>query len=232
MNRKFDFPEDATPLHDYSDLIPEWILNLTDLNRAEVANISQAQRKYLKNIKDPVFWFRPLELYSIHHAMFCDVWKWAGKTRTSITSIGVNPPLISVRLAELCHEVNAWSKEPVELTFLERAARIHHRLVYIHPFENGNGRFARLIADRYLIFWKCAYSIWPSNLYREGKSRSFYIEALKEADRGNYDSLIQFMHEHKARDPSLNKFQTSSYYKKQMTKEQRIACLKALFRRA
>jgi fido (protein-threonine AMPylation protein) len=27
------------------------------------------------------------------------------------------------------------------------AIRYHHRLVFIHPFPNGNGRHARLIAD-------------------------------------------------------------------------------------
>ena len=29
----------------------------------------------------------------------------------------------------------------------EIALRFHHRLVFIHPFSNGNGRHARLIAD-------------------------------------------------------------------------------------
>ena len=29
----------------------------------------------------------------------------------------------------------------------EIAVRFHHRLVQIHPFPNGNGRHARLIAD-------------------------------------------------------------------------------------
>jgi len=29
----------------------------------------------------------------------------------------------------------------------EIAVRFHHRLVVIHPFPNGNGRHARLMAD-------------------------------------------------------------------------------------
>jgi Fic family protein len=29
----------------------------------------------------------------------------------------------------------------------ELAARFHHKLVYIHPFPNGNGRHGRIMAD-------------------------------------------------------------------------------------
>ncbi len=85
------------------------------------------------------------------------IWEWAGIYRKSITSIGVKPSLIPLQLAELCLEVNAWFQYPTELTFLEMAARIHHQLVFIHPFENGNGHFSRLIADRFLFAWKCSY---------------------------------------------------------------------------
>jgi fido (protein-threonine AMPylation protein) len=83
--------------------------------------------------------------------MFGSVWGWAGDYRKSITSIGLSPVMIPSQLAEFCFEVLAWFHNPVELTFVEIAARIHHRLVFIHPFENGNGRFSRLIADRFLL---------------------------------------------------------------------------------
>ena len=33
----------------------------------------------------------------------------------------------------------------------EIAVRFHHRLVQIHPFANGNGRHARLMADLLVI---------------------------------------------------------------------------------
>ncbi len=135
--------------------------------------------------------------------MFCDVWDWAGKFRKSITSIGIKPYLISNKLGELCADVKAWSDKSVDLTFIEQAARIHHRLVFIHPFENGNGRFSRLIADRYLINCGCSYPNWPY-LQDKGKSCNEYIKSLKEADKGNYDSLVKFMHTFGAKDPSLN----------------------------
>ncbi len=196
---KIKYPDGATPLNDYSELIPRWVKNLSDLNRVEAENISVAQKKYLKRSRNnPSTWFNASELKSIHFAMFCDVWKWAGKFRKSNTSIGIKPHLISNQLAELCADVKAWTSESFDLTFLEQAARIHHRLVFIHPFENGNGRFSRLVADRYLIAYECAHPNWPY-LQNNDKLRNIYIKSLQEADKGDYDPLIEFMRTYGAR---------------------------------
>ncbi|HSW73443.1 MAG TPA: mobile mystery protein B [Chlamydiales bacterium] len=190
----FDFPEGATPIHDASGLKISWVKNLEDLNGIEAENISLAQRKYLRGpIKDPVFWFDVKTLSQIHYDMFGNVWDWAGKLRKEITSIGIHPSLIPSSLAIFCKEVVSWYYEPTALTYLEKAARIHHKLVSIHLFENGNGRFSRLIADRCLIAWKCQYPLWPHNLHHLGEDRSDYLLALKEADRGNYEPLLALM---------------------------------------
>lgn len=108
---------------------------------------------------------------------------------------GIKPQFIPMRLSEFCAQVIYWGQGQVTMTYLERAARIHHQLVSIHPFENGNGRFSRLIADRYLLAYKCVHPIWPSYLGVNGEIRDRYISCLKEADHGNYLPLIQFMQE-------------------------------------
>jgi Fic-DOC domain mobile mystery protein B len=199
----FQFPEGATPLPDYSDLLLSWVQTMSDLNRVEAENISHAQRKYLRaSLKDISFWFHYKEFQTIHRSMFGKVWAWAGKQRKSVTSIGVVPGLIPLQIAELCKEVTSWSTEPVELTFLEKSARIHHRLVYIHPFENGNGRFSRLVADRCLLSWKCSHPVWPDNLQYEGTARKLYIQTLKSADKGDYGPLICLMKDLGAANPN------------------------------
>ena len=191
---RFEFPEGATPIFDSSDLLIPWVQTMGDLNRVEAENISQAQKKYLRaSLQGISSWFHYGELQAIHRAMFGKVWAWAGKQRQSVTSIGVAPGLIPLRIAELCEEVVAWSTELVELTFLEKSARIHHRLVHIHPFENGNGRFSRLVADRCLLTWKCPHPFWPDSLHREGAVRTRYIQSLKAADKGNYEPLVFLM---------------------------------------
>ncbi len=197
----FDFPEGATPLHDYSGLISKTILTQHDLNREETENIHIAQKKYLtKKVPAPATWFDIPTLKKIHKTMLNHVWSWAGEFRKSVTSIGVEPYKISYLLGELCADVQAWQSHTSSLTILEQSARIHHRLVFIHPFENGNGRFSRLVADRYLIAGGGKHPHWPY-LEDDGELRSTYIQSLKSADRGDYDPLISLMRQFRASEP-------------------------------
>jgi Fic-DOC domain mobile mystery protein B len=201
--RKFEFPEGATPLEDYSGLKLSWVQFLSDLNRVEAENIFSAQKQYLyRSVKLPETWFNPGEFKRIHWAMFHEVWEWAGSFRVVNTNIGIKPHKIPIELALFCAEVRGWSEEPYDLTLLERAARIHHRLVLIHPFENGNGRFSRLIADRYLKAYRHPFPIWPS-LENNGNIRSDYIRSLRCADRGDYDPLLQLMQQFLGKSNSL-----------------------------
>ncbi|MDX8430955.1 MAG: mobile mystery protein B [Candidatus Algichlamydia australiensis] len=203
MKKKFAFPKNATPLNDCSGLIPNWIHTLNDLNRAEANNILLAQRKYLRGkIKHPKIWFHPKELKNIHKAMFGSVWSWAGIYRKSVTSIGIKPSLIAYNLAKFCLEVSSWFEEDIELSIIEKTARVHHQLVFIHPFENGNGRFSRFIADRFLLSFQGAYPIWPRYLNQDSEDRKEYIRALQEADQGVYTLLINFMKKHGACEPN------------------------------
>lgn len=197
----FNYPIGATPLNDYSGLIPKTILTQNDLNRAEAENIFLAQKKYLfGNIGSPKYWFNIPTLKAIHKAMFGNVWVWAGDFRKSITSIGIEPYKVPYQLGELCADVDAWVHNCDGLGILEQAARIHHRLVLIHPFENGNGRFSRLIADRYLLAFDCKHPNWP---YLEDNDaiRSQYIASLKAADRGDYEPLLTIMKQFGAMEP-------------------------------
>ena len=78
--------------------------------------------------------------------MFSTVWKWAGKFRKSDKNIGISSNEIAVEMQTLCDDSKAWLEfdtYPPD----EFATRFHHRLVFIHPFANGNGRHARLMAD-------------------------------------------------------------------------------------
>lgn len=211
MEKRFEIPQGANPIADCSGLIPAWVHNSHDLNRVEAENILKAQKKYLKS-SHPKNWFQPEELKTIHQAMFKDVWNWAGIYRKSITSIGVKPGLIPTRLGELCFEVNSWWENPPQLTFTEMAARIHHQLVSIHPFENGNGRFSRLVADRFLLSWKCPYPLWPQHLNQEGVKRKDFIHSLKLADKGDYSSLVALMKQLGASDPKLSELMRDNFY--------------------
>jgi Fic family protein len=65
------------------------------------------------------------------------------------------------------------------------AAWLHHVFTQIHPFQDGNGRIARLIAS--YVFIKDSY--FPLTLV-DSQDRESYIAALEQADRGDLRPLI------------------------------------------
>jgi len=69
------------------------------------------------------------------------------------------------------------------------AAASHHRLVWIHPFLDGNGRVARLFTDTYLRSIPMpGYGLWNvSRGLARGKDK--YMEALAVADVGRRNDL-------------------------------------------
>jgi fido (protein-threonine AMPylation protein) len=75
----------------------------------------------------------------------------------------------------------------------EIAVRFHHRLVQIHPFPNGNGRHARLMADLLVIDLGAERFSWGrTNLQDASDVRRRYIAALQAADEHDIRLLLEF----------------------------------------
>lgn len=73
------------------------------------------------------------------------------------------------------------------------AVRFHHRLVFIHPFPNGNGRHARLMADLLVERLGQPRFTWGSrSLIDASETRQRYIAALQAADASDYAPLLAF----------------------------------------
>lgn len=129
----------------------------------------------------------------LHKKMFSDIWKWAGEFRRTEKNIGVDPVTIPIELRNLLEDCKFWIENKV-FDDDEVAVRLSHRMVWIHPFSNGNGRHSRLIADILISkgFGK-PYFTWGSvNLTKEGEARSRYLTALRSADNQDYKPLIEF----------------------------------------
>lgn len=73
------------------------------------------------------------------------------------------------------------------------AAWLHHRFAQIHPFQDGNGRVARVLASLVMI----RANLFPVIIYRE--QRSEYIDALEEADSGDLVKLIGLLSQNQMR---------------------------------
>jgi len=187
-------PQDdgQTPLthEELEGLIPSQITLRGELNEAEQANIIQAQSwAYSRKHKVLSIGF----LNDLHIRMFGNIWKWAGKFRTSSKNIGTDAYKINTELQELIENTSYWIEhqtyEPDEV-----AARFHHKLVLIHPYPNGNGRHARMATDLLLQSMGQPAFTWGSkNLASAGATRADYLSALRAADAHDYDKLFQFV---------------------------------------
>ena len=192
---KIQSPPGATPLDDETlqGLIPG-LTTQGELDEFEAAGIARAllwaysSRTLKKDL------LSASGLCLLHKKMFAETWHWAGQFRRKETNIGVSPENIQNQLAILLGDVQYWIKHetyPNE----EIVARFHHRLVWIHPFPNGNGRFSRLAADLLMKQLEDSIFSWgQEHLGRMGEKRAAYIQALKVADKQeHFGPLITFM---------------------------------------
>ena len=123
--------------------------------------------------------------------MFGDVWDWASKLRHAELSIGVKAYLVSIEIKKLVDDLAFWEANQTFDT-IEIASRIHHRAVQIHPFLNGNGRWSRMLANIYLKQNGLEPTKWNEDLLsKENLDRDRYIQALKQADQGDYSDLVR-----------------------------------------
>jgi Fic-DOC domain mobile mystery protein B len=186
-------PDDsATPLtpEEMRDLIPAHIADRRDLNFAEQANIARAQEWAMDGRKRDLL--REKFIKDLHQRMLADLWRWAGRFRTSQRNIGIDYWLIPVELRKLLDDARTWIEFETYPTD-EIAVRFHHRLVLIHPFPNGNGSHARLMADLLAMrLGQERFSWGRDSLRNAGNARERYIAALRTADRYDITALLAF----------------------------------------
>lgn len=80
-----------------------------------------------------------------------------------------------------------WISEYEDLHPLILYTVFHHRFVYIHPFDDGNGRMTRAISNFILM-----RSGFPIIVIKEGE-RNRYYDALREADKGNFNDFLRLV---------------------------------------
>ena len=138
-------------------------------------------------------------LCKLHERLFGDVWKWAGKFRTSEVNISKYRPYdIGPQLKNFFEDIKLWI-EGGSMSWDEISAEAHHRLVTIHPFPNGNGRTTRIYTEYLQKRNQQPVSSWGASLAHDSKARrDLYIQSLRNADKGNFEALIAFMREKKS----------------------------------
>jgi len=172
-------------------LIPKHISLQTELNEWEQTNILDAEEWCFKQ-KHPDL-LSAAFIQKLHRKMFNNTWKWAGEFRKTLKNIGVPSYEIQSELLKLCADVKFQIDHKSD-AIDKVAAHLHHRLVWIHPFPNGNGRHARIYTDIFLLSLQNEKFTWGSgSIASSNQIRKAYIEALRAADQQNFDSLLAFV---------------------------------------
>lgn len=95
-----------------------------------------------------------------------------------------SPAETPIKMGELIewYRANDGKLQPIEL-----ATIFHHKFVLIHPFDDGNGRVARLVMNYVLL----RNNLPPIVIKSADKSN--YLKALNRADTGDMQFLINYM---------------------------------------
>ncbi len=188
----FDEPDDATPLEpdEREGLLQTWITYRRDLNEAEQTNIAAgtawAWRVRRRGLLSEEF------LRQLHKRLFGEVWAWAGEFRGTERNIGIEPVRIPVEIRTAFDDARYWIEHE---TFPpdEIAVRLHHRLVAVHPFPNGNGRTTRLTGDLAAARLGQEPLAWGRQTLTDvSEARARYVAALRAADNHDIGPLLEF----------------------------------------
>jgi len=122
------------------------------------------------------------------------VGKWRGETTMRVISGPVGrekvhfeaPPAARVD-SEMNNFINWWEKDSKKLDGLLRAAIAHFYFVTIHPFEDGNGRIARVLTDMALAQDENLSKRYYSLSARIMVERKAYYDILEKCQKGSLD---------------------------------------------
>ena len=108
-------------------------------------------------------------------------------------------PPAGFEIHQKMEELVKWiQKEKNNYHIIELSALLHHKLVAIHPFWDGNGRTARIIMN--IVTMNAGY---PMAIILKNDRKRYY-RVLSEADKGSYRNLCEFIAQSIIR--SLNKY--------------------------
>ena len=146
---------------------------------------------YLYSIADENYKLRSIDILSLHGLVMRSIEEdFAGRIRNGgvrISGANFMPPnanKVSDYLNELIDFINT---NPLNLNDIELATIYHHKLVWIHPFFDDNGRTVRLSMNLLLLRGGFPPAIILKN------DRKKYYEALNQANNGNYQKLTLLM---------------------------------------
>jgi Fic family protein len=146
---------------------------------------------YLYSVINEEYTLRSIDILSLHGLVLRSIEEdFAGRIRNGgvrITGANFTPPNAN-KVPDLLDElIDFINTNPLNLNDIELATIFHHKLVWIHPFFDGNGRTVRLSMN--LLLMRCGFP--PAIILKNDRKK--YYEALNQANNGNYQKLTLLM---------------------------------------
>ena len=153
----------------------------------EVMN-HQAAIAFVQSLVYPLFQLTDRLLSDVHFLVLKNILPDdAGRYRTMGVRIGganFTPPN-ALKVPQLIEEcIAAFNAQITQVPALVLATWLHHRLAWIHPFVDGNGRTIRLVFNLFLM----SQGYPPAIILKTDRKK--YYTALNEANNGHYKKLL------------------------------------------
>lgn len=174
------------------------ITRKTEIDQAEADALLAVQERYLGIITAETVFTAEL-ICRMHRDWLGGIYEWAGKYRTVEMQKGSFrwPPAVRVPQNMAALEKDFLKKlTPCWPGSLEKVAgavaAVHAELLLVHPFREGNGRFARWLAD--LMFLQAGYPLPLYNFSGRGsvKRKTAYLNAVIRGYTQDIQPLADF----------------------------------------
>lgn len=166
----------------FDDLKLKHVQDMTELYELESENNAEGIAWCKSTNKDHLEYTTWLEL---HKQMLGNVWKFAGLIRKT--------ELANTSLLELEKDLKYWLANKT-YSPKEMMAIFHERLLTIHPFKDGNGRWSRVLVEFVCDREGIEVPNWGASITNDDERRAKYIAAIKEARHNcKHDDLIKIM---------------------------------------
>ena len=168
------------------------ITRVREVEEVETHAFEAAQRE-AEQAYGPAHRFTPGDIRRLHRMWLGEIYPWAGNYRTLNIAKGgfqfAHAPLIPRLMAILGREVlrrHTPCGRARDASVAQSLAQVHAELILIHPFRDGNGRLARLLA---LLMARQA-GINPLRLSAlAGTGKRTYVQAIHAAMSRDYAPL-------------------------------------------
>jgi Fic family protein len=152
----------------------------------ETLNHHEAIEK-LQDLVREHYQLKASDILTIHALVLQRIEKeFAGRYRNAgvrITGANFTPPN-ALKVDALMEDLISWVNEKNNIPVVVKAMIFHHRMVWIHPFFDGNGRTVRLMFN--LLLMSAGYP--PAIILQQDRKK--YYDALNKCNLGNYEKLL------------------------------------------